>query len=206
MSFWRRTAAAAITAAGTMVLGGGAQALTLGFSQFTFPDGVNPLNPPTTVSEQGFTFTACCDLSAKFEVFGTAEARFPGQVALILDGAGRTTTLSRDGGGTFSLSSIDVANILSPGAVDIEIDGTVHGGGMVHEDFSFNSFGHLTTLTLDSDFRDLDAVSWAQVGNPEFQFTNVVVQPDATSVPEPALPAVLGLAGLGLLRRRRPAR
>jgi MYXO-CTERM domain-containing protein len=206
MSLWRRCAAAAIAAAGTLVLGGGAQALTLSFNQFAFPNGVNPIpGTPTVVSEQGFTFTACCDLSAKFEVFGAAEARFPGQVALILDGAGRTTTLTRDGGGTFSLASLDVANILSPGAVDIEIDGIVHGGSAVHEDFSFNSFDHLTTLTLDSDFQDLDSVSWAQVGNPEFQFTNVVVQPDATALPEPTMPAVLGLAGLGLLRRRKSA-
>jgi hypothetical protein len=206
MPFWRRTTAASVVVACVVALSGAAQALTLSFGQFNFPDGITPIPAPQTiVSESGFTFTACCDSSAKFEVFGTAEARFPGQVALILDGAGRTTTLTKDGGGTFALQSIDVADILGPGTVDMEIDGIVHGGGTVSQDFSFDSFDHLTTLTLDSDFRNLDSVSWAQVGNPEFQFTNVVVEADATPIPEPGMPAVLGLVGFYLLRRRRIA-
>ncbi len=111
--------------------------------------------------------------------------------------------MTKDGGGTFALTSIDVANILGSGTVDMEIDGIVHGGAAIHQDFSFDSFGHLTTLTLDSDFQDLDSVSWAQVGNPEYQFTNVVVQPDATAIPEPGMLATLGLAGFCLLRRRK---
>src|SRR5262249_11131939 len=110
-------------------------------------------------------------------------------------------TLTRNGGGAFSLLSIDVANILGPGADSITFHGVKHGGGTLSESFTFNSFGHLTTLTPDSDFQNLDSVSFHENPSPGFQFTDLAA---IAEVPEPAGLALLGigLAGFAGLRNR----
>jgi len=196
--------AAVFAALAVMGGAGTAQALTIDFDDFAFNDtGIHDLTPISgTLERDGFTFTP--SQFTKFDVLGTQEARFAGEVAMFNNENTGTTTLTRDGGGTFAVESIDVANILGPGANSITFHGAVHGGGTVTESFSFDSFGHLTTLSLDSDFANLDALSFDENGNPSFQFTDLVVDADA-AVPEPAGLAVLGggLIGLLLARRRR---
>jgi hypothetical protein len=196
---------AAVVAALTMMGGAGtARALTIDFDDFAFNDtGIHDLTSISgTLERDGFTFTP--SQFTKFDVLGTQEARFAGEIAMFNNENTGTTTLTRDGGATFSVESIDVANILGPGANSITFHGAVHGGGTVTESFSFDSFGHLTTLSLDNDFENLDSLSFDENGNPSFQFTDLVVDAD-NAVPEPAGLAVLGggLIGLMLIRRCR---
>ena len=185
---------------------GAAQALTIDFDAFAFNDsGIHDLTPISgTLSLDGFTFTP--SQFTKFDVLGTQEARFAGEVAMFNNENTGTTTIARSGGGTFSVESIDVANILGPGADSITFHGAVHGGGTVTQSFSFDSFGHFTTLFLDSDFENLDSLSFDENGNPSFQFTDLVVDA-AAAVPEPASLTLLGggLVGFLLARRRRRA-
>lgn len=148
-----------------------AQALVIDFNDFTFNDsGIHDLTPISgSLSRGGFTFTA--EPFTKLDVFGTLEGRFAGQVAAFNNANTGATTLTRNGGGTFSFLSIDVANILNPGADSITFEGILDGGGTVTQSFTFNSFGHLTTLTLDSDFKNLDSLSFDENASPGFQFT-----------------------------------
>ncbi len=194
-----------IAALGPAMIGGvgSAEATTINFDGFAFNDSaIHDLTPISgSLSLDGFTFTA--GQFTKFDVFGTQEGRFAGQVAMFNNANFGATMLTRVGGGTFSLLSLDVANILGPGADSITLHGQVHGGGTVSESFAFNSFGHLTTLTLDRDFRDLDSVSFDENPSPGFQFTDLVV---STEVAEPAGLALFGVglaAGLAFLRKRR---
>jgi hypothetical protein len=199
-----RMHAAVIAALAAMGGAGAAQALTIDFDDFAFNDkGIHDLTPISgTLEWDGFVFTP--SQFTKFDVLGTQEARFAGEVAMFNNENTGTTTLTRDGGGTFAVESIDVANILGPGANSITFHGAVHGGGTVTQSFTFDSFGHLTTLFLDNDFANLDALSFDENGNPSFQFTDLVVDADA-AVPEPAGVTVLGgaLVGVMLARRRR---
>ena len=100
----KRLGGAIAALAVTGLVGGAdsAQALTIDFSNFTFnnatPNGVTPNT--TTLSREGFTFTASA--SDAFFVFGTLDPRFTGQVALHNNHQNDTTTVTRDGGGTFS--------------------------------------------------------------------------------------------------------
>jgi hypothetical protein len=196
--------AAVIAALAAMGGAGSAQALTIDFDDFAFNDsGIHDLTPISeTLERDGFTFTPA--QFTKFDVLGTQEARFAGEVAMFNNENTGTTTLTCDGGGTFSVESIDVANILGPGTNSIIFHGAVHGGGVVTESFAFDSFGHLTTLVLDSGFENLDSLAFDENGNPSFQFTDLVVDTDS-AVPEPAGLTVLGggLVGLLLARRRR---
>jgi len=111
--------------------------------------------------------------------------------------AGATATLSKIGGGAFSLLSIDLAELLRVGGTSRSITFTgvkADGSPSVSESFTFTA--NWQTFAFNSSFANLSSVRWTQSSNAtrSLQFDNIKV----SAVPEPAVCAML-MAGLGLL-------
>jgi hypothetical protein len=143
------------------------------------------------LSEDGFTVTQ----------LPTATSSFISSGRLTVE---TTVRLTRDDGGLFDLSSLDVVNRSSLDALGTFDLLTSHGGtqslaGMGHYTFSGPAFS---------------AVSWVDLISVRAEFfsdnnrvDNIVVSPVASSVPEPATLALVGtaLGTVGLRRRRQRA-
>jgi hypothetical protein len=116
-------------------------------------------------------------------------------------------TLTKVGGGAFSLFSIGLAQLYSgqPGQT-ITFTGTLPNSSQVFQSFLLApSTLVLTQYVFNRSFANVVSVSWSQLG-PYHQFDNVTA--NLTAVPEPVTVALLatGLLGVGaaqLLRRRR---
>ncbi len=205
---WAAIAAAVVTA-------GPAMATTIDFN------GVSSSGNPilTTLTTQGFVFT-----SGHFHtVDDTGICSFGGCVAgdgiyLAVDGPtlGFPIVMTKDGGGTFSLDSADLAQMWNddaaaaaggfPNAADIEMTGsngdTVTLSGASHSFQTLAAGGlldNVTSVTFEG-FGPLGEADWS------FALDNIVVEAATTRTPtpEPATLAILsvGLLGFGLARRR----
>jgi len=131
----------------------------------------------------------------------------PSGNAAIFAGAGDLITLSRVGGGTFGLSSIDLASVYGP-AGSVVLTGNISGGGTVVSPAEpWNAWVSNATLQTDvlSGFNNLTSVTFSQsLGGPYFQFDNVVIG----VTPEPATMTLMatglvGIVGAGIRRRKR---
>ncbi len=121
-------------------------------------------------------------------------------------------TLTKVGGGTFSLLSIDLASVYTASqlgaAGSVLFTGDLFGGGTVTQTLTWAApSGSPTNQTnlLNSNWNNLVDVYFSQP-LPYFQFDNVVLDGTASStVPEPATMTLLatGLAGMAAARRRK---
>lgn len=128
-------------------------------------------------------------------------------------------TMSKVGGGSFSLLSFDGAEahmgLQSFWAENILVTGTRIGGGTVSASFALDFLqdgegagNDFQRFSLSSDFSDLVSVAFLGTGTSAnwFSVDNIEVGDAVTNnVPEPSALALLalGLAGVGLRRRRR---
>jgi hypothetical protein len=154
-------------------------------------------------SESGFTFTS------PGSNFGSAQQGNAGWYlgsASLFDNLARGIMLSKNDGGTFSFTSIDLAPVSTSwgSGATVSFIGNIHGGGTISSSYTLNSSFAFQTFSL-SGFNNLDSVTWTQA-SPYHQFDNVVL--DGSPVPEPATYVML-LTGLGLIgftaRRRKQA-
>ena len=185
-----------------------AWALTIDFE--SLPAG-GCLATDTPVSTQGFTFSTP---ASNFFVCNSTRANLPSNGTITIGSEQPTvTTMTRDGGGTFPLVSIDLAELFVglPAADQVQIDGSLAGGGVVSVTFDLDGINDgpgglddFETFLLPGGFSDLTSVVFtglnSQGQDPRFTFDNVVV-------PEPATALLLcgGMVALAARRRSRPA-
>ncbi len=192
---------AAVTA-GTML----ANATTISFASLSQP-GSGMVSEGSSVTEDGFTFSSQDDL---FEVWQASNGNLPSlsaaDTSLFEYFAGSTTTLS-DGGGLFSLSSIDLAPLIAGGSgtFTVQFTGTHADSSIVTQTFTVSDSNPTALSTFDfSNFTDLVSVTFTQGTNSGFfaaqdtayQFDNVVVSTAAVATPEPR---TLLLSALGFV-------
>jgi hypothetical protein len=154
----------------------------------------------STYTESGFLLTAQNDFGSAFQ--GNTDF-YAGSAGLLNNRGNELTTLTKVGGGTFSLNGISLAEastIYGPGAI-VTFIGNIHGGGTVSESFTVGNALAFTAYTF-TGFSNLDSVTWLQTA-PYSQFDNIVL--DANAVPEPASLALIGLGIAGLVASRRKA-
>ena len=148
-----------------------------------------------TYSEDGFTLDHTG--ANEFRTFGTLESRFVGSTSLINDSYDGLTTLTRDGGGAFSLVSIDLNELNQDAAVSVEFTGITSANAVVSQTFTLDGIKNtVDSFFFNALFADVVEVSWLQGpndGRQNFhQFDNI----NLSAVP---LPAAFPLYATGLL-------
>ena len=134
-----------------------------------------------------------CSSEWGFWSLGTNHTSYSGSTALHVGDVVGNTQLSKVGGGTFDLISIDLAELYDLGSYDVTF---VRDGGH-SQTFTLDgiAFG-AETFTFDSGFLGSTTVTWAQ--DPEYhQFDDIVI------IPEPASIGLLGLISGGIYFARR---
>ena len=186
-----------------LMAGPAAQAATMTFEGVAPPGGY--VVPVTPCTEAGFQLTnatpssdgifdgaysgANSDGSAVFGWCGDCAS--PSPVVI---------TLTAVGGGAFSFSALDAANLRFESSTQpLDLVGAVAGGGIVVDQVTIGATWQTFALTGFNDVTSV-AIFGPDIGQ-DLAMDNLVVN----SVPEPATLGLLGLglAGVGFMRRRK---
>jgi hypothetical protein len=166
--------------------------VTIDFQSLQHTDTINA-NHGATYSEDGFLLDGP---GADYRTYGTLRSEFSGSTALYNDVQNGVTRLTQIGGGTFNLSSINLAELNSPQAASVTFIGTFGLGGTISQTHTLDGVAFGQQTFAFTGFTGLSQVTWTQV-NPFHQFDNIVV-----AVPEPGA-AMLAVIAIPLLRRRK---
>lgn len=191
-----------------------AQAATLNFNTLTDPSG-GTVTVPNSYTESGYLVTAVGDAAndpLSFATYGVNDGGFTGSPALFLNSATATdVNFARQGGGLFSLHSIDLATFMAGDNTTVMFRGFTPVSGAFAADSMMYTVTHPGLQTFSfADFTGLSSMrisAMNQYGEPIVQFDNVSFTGPTSTVPEPATFGLVatGLIGLaGVVRRRTP--
>lgn len=206
-------AAAALTAGmmtGLATVPAHATQVVLDFEQFAHSG--TGLGVGNIIHEDGFTLSATP--SRIFQALGSAFPYFNGSTTLVLgniDPANPTMTLTKDGGGAFSLESVDLSRLIS-GTPTVTFNGQTESG-VITQSFTLADIDAPQTFIFGAQFGNVLAVSFDEnedVIGEIFYFDNFVLNDPVavtggTSVPGPGMAIPAALAAAGLLAARRPS-
>ena len=178
------------------LLGASVYAEIIDFNSLAHNDAINTLVGSQYI-EGEYQFDALG--GTEFHTMGMQGNQYTGSTALHMDDAFGVIQMSKVGGGTFDLISIDLAEYFNYSSSDVTF---TRDGGHSQTFTTTESAGGYTpeTFIFDSGFKEVTTVTWVQ--EPSYhQFDNVNV------IPEPATLAFVGIFGGGLwfIRRFFPA-
>jgi hypothetical protein len=125
--------------------------------------------------------------------------RYDGSVGFFNNTDRGITTLTKIGGGLFSLDSIDLDSLNGGYQVTVGFIGTLLNGSTVTTSFRTNAADNLQTFNFGTSFDKVKSVSWTQA-SPYHSFDNINV---TAQVPEPGTVAMFGLGLLAFTAARR---
>jgi hypothetical protein len=170
-----------------------AQAVVLDFDSLPQFNSTGSTNIGNTYTEDGFTLSTINPLRS-FSYVNRLNPAYTGSVALAISGS---SLLTRTDGGTFTLSSIDVAKLDNingglAGYIGTKIDGSTvnlvaSGSGLpqagIFRTLTPSTFTNLISVRLEVP--NTIATRTVQFDNINVTPTPIVVAPPATDVPEP---------------------
>jgi hypothetical protein len=208
----RRLAVAVAIAAASSPL----EAQVMNFDSFAnYPGAVQFI--PSCYTENGFTLTAqgeACGDQGRIGVWGdAAPANEAPATAAFTNYGFSVMQFTKQGGGPFSLTSVDLFPIFGPNntggpTTTVRFVGTYADNTTTTQDFTYdNTITNYFTATLDNSFTNLQSASLQVIAGGEngwTQFDNVTFN-GAIATPEPASLALVGtgLIALGSAVRRR---
>ena len=159
--------------------------------------GIN-FNRGFTYTEDGFVLDSLAT-SDEFASVHPGDFRYFGSVHFYNNAPNGITRLTEDGGGVFSLDSIDLNSLNGDYAVTVTFAGQKSGGGTAVQSFTTDALAGFETFFFSGDFDNVIEVSWIQA-DPFHYFDNIGVN----VVPEPTnfLLFLLGIAGMVPFARR----
>jgi hypothetical protein len=185
-----------------------AKAVVIDFESLAVNDiGYQPHG--STYTESNFTINSVANYVEGLITWDTQSLYYANSTAL-LDNYNQGISLSQVGGGTFTLSSIDLTDTYNGSqSLSTTFTGKRADNTYVTQSFTTDSLPGMETFTF-SNFTNLVSVDWISTGgdNPS-QFDNINVTPtlNTTSVPEPftVLGTIFG-AGYGIALKRKLAK
>jgi hypothetical protein len=172
-----------------------ANAVVMDFNQLT---GSSLVNRGIHYEEDGFQLDTAAG-GIGFNSIHADDYRYDGSIGFFNRTADAITTLTKIGGGLFSLDSIDLDSLNGNNQVTVTFIGTLLNNSTISTSFSPNSPNGLQTFTFGTAFDNVKSVSWSQDPN-YHSFDNINV---SAQVPEPGTVAMLGLGLLAFTAARR---